>query len=84
MDLQTAFNLAITLAGAMGGWILKTVWQAILALQKSDAELSTKHQQIEVLVAGSYPTRSEMEAKFDAIMRAVVRVEEKLDRKADK
>lgn len=59
MENQMLFNVAIAIAGALGGWWLKVVWDAVKDLQKADKELAEKVASIEVLVAGKYITRDE-------------------------
>lgn len=59
MENQMLFNVAIAIAGALGGWWLKVVWEAVKDLQKADKELAEKVASIEVLVAGKYITRDE-------------------------
>jgi hypothetical protein len=76
-DFQVAFNIAFALAGALGGFVLHALWQA-------DKDLADKVGRIEVLVAGQYIKRCEVETKLDAIFRKLDRIEEKLDDKADK
>jgi len=39
---QAVFNWAVALAGFMGGWILKVIWDSIKDLQKSLAEMDVK------------------------------------------
>lgn len=39
---QTVFNWAVAVAGALGGWILKVIWDAILELKKDLKQMDTK------------------------------------------
>lgn len=39
---QTMFNWAVGLSGALGGWILKVIWDAILDLKKDIRSLDVK------------------------------------------
>lgn len=84
MDLQAAFNITVGLVGALGGWILNTIWRSMRDLQSADEELAEKVQSIEVLVAGQYPTRRELDDKFSVVAASLIRIEDKLDRKADR
>jgi len=36
------FNWAVAAAGALGGWILKVIWDAILELKKDLKQMDTK------------------------------------------
>lgn len=84
MDLQLAFNLAVGICGFLGGWILKHLYETIHDLQIVDAQLTDKVQAIEVLVAGQYVKRDDLERNINAIFAKLDRIEAKLDLKADK
>ena len=81
---QTLFNYALTLSGALGGWALKTVWDAVKDLQTADKVLVEKVATIEVLVAGSYITKDDFQKTIAAIFVKLDRIEDKLDHKVDK
>lgn len=80
MDTQTAFNIVLSLVAFLGGWVLNSVRDSIARLQKTDGELADKVQHIEVLVAGKYVTRDDLQALFSKLDR----IETKLDKKVDK
>lgn len=84
MDTQTALNVLFSLVGALGGWVLNSLRDSIKTLQKADSDLATKVQSIEVLVAGQYVKRDDMEKLSAAIFTKLDRIESKLDGKADK
>ncbi len=84
MDLQVAFNVAIGLAGILGGWVLNSLRASIDGLQKADTELTNKVQHIEVLVAGSYVKRDDLDKLASALFTKLDKIEGKLDGKADK
>ena len=78
MPTQDIINAAIAIGGALGGWWLKTIWEALRELQKADQMLAEKVSAIEILVAGQYIRRDEFErmasamfAKLDKIYEAV-------------
>ena len=77
MDFQVGFNLAIALVAFLGGWVLNSLRTSIDNLQKADTSLTTKVQAIEVLVAGSYVKRDDLDkltsalfAKLDKMIRS--------------
>jgi hypothetical protein len=79
MESQSLFNLSVGIAGTLGGWCLKTIWDSVKDLQKADKELAEKVASIEVLVAGKYITRDEFTAvvnmlstKLDNIKDAMI------------
>jgi hypothetical protein len=84
MDWQSAFNIAAAIAGALGGWWLKTLHESMKDLRDADHELATKVHGIEVLVAGDYVTRDSLDRSLSALFHKLDRIEEKLDQKADK
>ena len=84
MDIQLAFNIATALVAFLGGWVLNSLRDSIRALQKADTDLTTKVQAIEVLVAGHYVKRDDLDQLSKAIFNKLDRIEDKLDSKADR
>ncbi len=84
MDLQIAFNIAVALVAFLGGWVLNSLRSSIEGLQKADTNLTTKVQAIEVLVAGSYVKRDDLDKLASALFTKLDKIEGKLDGKADK
>lgn len=81
---QQLFNLVTGIAGALGGWWMKAMWEGLKDLQKADQELTHEVAQLQTLVAGQYMRREEFERTSDAIFAKLDRIEDKLDGKADK
>lgn len=84
MDSQTAFNIAVALVGALGGWILNNLKTSMDALHAADQQLSEKVQSIEILVAGTYVKRDDVDKLSNALFAKLDRIEAKIDSKADK
>jgi len=84
MPTQDIINAAIGVAGALGGWWLKTIWEAMRELQKADQMLAEKVSAIEVLVAGQYIRRDEFEKIATALFSKLDKIYERLESKADK
>lgn len=84
MDAQTAFNILLGLVAFLGGWVLNSLRESIKSLQKSDSELADKVQKIEVLVAGQYVKRDDMEKMSNAIFIKLDKIYDLIDKKADK
>jgi hypothetical protein len=84
MDIQAAFNIAIGLVAFLGGWILNGLRDSMKHLHDSDAELATKVQAIELLVAGSYVKRDDLDKLTTALFAKLDKIDAKLDAKADK
>lgn len=83
-DAQLAFNIVASVAGFLGGWWLKVMWDALKDLQQADRALTDKVAAIEVLVAGGYVTRDEFERSLNAVFTKLDRIYELLSKKADR
>jgi len=83
-DAQLIFNLVIGVAGTLGGWWLKVVWDELKDLQEADKALVEKVASIEVLVAGRYTTREEFDRNLNAVFVKLDRIYELLSQKADR
>ena len=84
MDVQNLFNIAMAIAGFLGGWVLNSLRDNIASLQKSDSDLADKVQKIEVLVAGQYVTRNDLNTLTTALFTKLDKIEAKLDGKVDR
>lgn len=84
MDMQVAFNVAVGLIAFLGGWVLNSLRDSIKSLNSSDTELANKVQAIELLVAGSYVKRDDLDKMTTALFAKLDKIESKLDGKADK
>lgn len=84
MDEQQIFNIGIAIIGALGGWLMRIMWQSLKDLQTRDDKLADKVNKIEVLVAGQYVTRDDMDKSMRAMFSKLDRIEDKIDSKADK
>lgn len=81
---QTGFNVVVGVLMMIFGWLLNTLYTTIRDLQQADEKLTDKVNRVEVLVAGNYPTRSEFDAKVDALFDKLDKIDAKLDRKVDR
>jgi len=84
MDMQTAFNIVGAIAGFLMVWVLTGLKGSMEQLQEADMVLASKIQDMEVLVAGEYVKRAEVEKDLAAIFKVCQRIEDKLDKKVDK
>lgn len=83
-ETQIFFDVAVAVIGAMGGWILNTVWNAVKELQKADKELAEKVGEIEVLVAGRYMTRDEFNHTLSQVFSKLDTIRDMIATKADR
>ncbi len=81
---QALVNWMLAGFGGLIGFLLNVVWQAVKDLQNADKILADRVSEIEVLVAGSYITKTDFTNVTDAIFRKLDRIEDKLNGKADK
>lgn len=81
---QLLFNIAVSLIGFLGGWVLNNLKASIDGLQKADHDLTSKVQGVELLVAGSYVKRDDLDKLTVALFAKLDKIESKLDGKADK
>ena len=81
---QYIFNIAISVAGFLGGWTLKVVWESVKDLQIADRILVDKVNTIEILIAGNYISKHEFDKMAAAIFAKLDKISDKLDRKVDK
>lgn len=81
---QQLFNIVIGVAGALGGWWMKVMWEGLKDLQRTDHELTQQVNNLQVLVAGQYMRRGEFDKLSQAIFAKLDRIEDKLDNKVDK
>jgi len=88
---QMFINAALGVIAFLGGIIMKVIWDAIRSLRISLAEmrhedvlLANKVQAIEVLVAGTYVKRDELERMSQALFAKLDKIMEKLDGKVDR
>lgn len=84
MNYQDSFNLVLGVAAFFGGWILNSVRDSVKSLHESDTLLSDRVQANEVLVAGQYVRREELDKAITALFAKLDRIENKLDSKLDK
>ena len=83
-ETQIFFDVAVAVIGALGGWILNTVWTAVKELQKADKELAEKVGEIEVLVAGRYVTRDEFNNTLAQVFAKLDTIRDMLAKKVDR
>lgn len=81
---QTIVNWVMTAAGAILGFLLNSVWQAVKDLQTADKQLADKVATIEILVAGEYVRKDDFERTIQRLFEKLDHMEEKFDRKMEK
>lgn len=84
MDAQSVINILFAVAGGLGGWILNNLKSSIETLQKADTTLSEKLQHIEILVAGTYVKREDLDKATNAVFKKLDKIDEKLEKLSEK
>lgn len=81
---QTLINAVIAGVGAAGIAILKVIWEGLRELQKADIDLTAKIGEIQLLVAGNYVRKDEVDGIVKALFAKLDKIEDKLDKKVDR
>jgi hypothetical protein len=81
---QELFNWVLGGLGTLLGFLLHVIWQAVKELQIADKDIIKKVSSIEVLVAGSYVTRSELSDVMKTVFNKLDRIEAKVGKKVDR
>jgi hypothetical protein len=81
---QSVINWILGGFGALLGFIVKAVWDAVKDLQASDKDLADKVSKIEVLVAGEYVKKDDFNQIVMRLFEKLDHIEAKIDNKADK
>lgn len=72
-----AFNVVYGIALVLGGWVLRSIWDAVQDLRKAIADL-------ERIIPNTYARRDDMGNMFTQIMNMLRDIQNKLDSKQDK
>ena len=81
---QQLFNIVIAVAGALGGWWMKAMWESMKELEKADKMLTSEVSDLKVLVAGQYVKQDAFDRTIAALFAKLDRMEDKLNHKIDK
>ena len=73
MDTQSLFNVAVTLAGFLGGWILNNIYKAIERLEEDARATPAK-----------YVRRDDYREDMNEVKFLLSKISDKLDHKVDK
>lgn len=81
---QTMINAIIGGFAAAVAFILRVIWEGLRELQKADVDLAAKISEIQLLVAGNYVKKDELDGVIKALFLKLDKIEDKLDKKADR
>jgi hypothetical protein len=77
MDLQTLFNIMISILLGIVGWFAQTVWNSL-------KETKDRLHDVELQLPNHYVKQVDINARFDKLENMLERVFIKLDQKQDK
>lgn len=83
-NYQILFNVAFTIAGFLGAFILSAIWGKISQLETADKGLVQQIGDVKVAIATLSANHDQETKKLDLIFEKLDKIDEKLDRKADK
>lgn len=84
VSLALAFNIAMALIAALGGWVAKGIRDDIRDLKEEDKRLREAAAADRLKVAEEYVRKRDQEKRDDALFETLRRIEDKLDKKVDK
>jgi predicted membrane protein len=84
MDWQWIANSLFAILGFLLSILISSTRSSIKELHTSDSILADKVQRIEVLVAGDYVKKEEMNTLIQALFNKLDKIENKIDNKVDK
>lgn len=84
MNEQQIFNIGIALLSTLGGWMIRIIFESIKELQLRNTDLSQKLASVELVVAGQYAKKDDVDKLATALFSKLDRIEDKLDKKVDK
>ena len=77
MENQQVFNMIITASGALGGWMLKVIWDAITDLKKDVKDLNQE-------IHADFLRKDDYRDDINEIKGMLEKIFDKLEKKADK
>jgi len=80
MDPQSVFNFVVGISGALGGWTLKIIYDSIIELRKKDEVIERRIEEVQA----QFLRRDDFRDFAQEIRTTLVRIETKIDTKADK
>lgn len=75
MSYQDYFNLLLGLVAFLGGWWMKIIWGAIKKLEDTDLQMLAKISSIEVIIAGQYVKKQEVDDMLNKINQKLSKIE---------
>lgn len=84
MTKQQFFNICLTLIGFLLAWSVTNIFASIAEANRKIEVTQNNLNQVSVLVAGDYVKKSDLKESMKDVADKLQRIEDKLDKKADK
>lgn len=84
MTLQMALNIAMMIVAALGGWVMHMLFGRLDKLEEADKEQMAAIANLREELPKRYAPKDDVERMGDRLFEALRRIEDKIDRKADK
>ena len=84
VTLQMALNIAMLIVATLGGWVAKMLFDRLDKLEKADEKQMAAITDLRAIIPERYAPKDEVERIGDRLFEALRRIEDKIDRKADK
>lgn len=84
MTLQMALNIAMLIVATLGGWVAKMLFDRLDKLEKADTKQMDAINALREELPKRYAPKDDVERMGDRIFDTLRRIEDKIDRKADK
>ncbi len=79
-----AFNIAMAIIAALGGWFIRTLFDKIEALEATDSNLTEQVTLLRVELPSSYVNKDDFKDMLNNIFEMLRRIEDKLGAKVDR
>ena len=77
-------QLLLTLFASVIGWLVKGLFERIKGLEIADTELAKEISELRVELPTHYTSKNDFKEFIDNVFNMLRRIEDKIDRKADK
>lgn len=84
MTILMAFNIAMAIIAALGGWFIRTLFDKIEALEKTDINLTEQVTRLRVELPSHYVSKDDFKDTLSNIFEMLRRIEDKLSDKVDR
>lgn len=84
MEVIHLFNIAVAIAGVVISWLVKALFDRMKAMEQADNRMAEQLGRLREELPERFVRRDDYREALDAIFNTLRRIEDKVDRKADK